>query len=224
MSKPLGSAPQRPKSSDLGNAHIILTGAYDAASHFLELFEGTRQDRGARGTPTNKEQDLLRAMLVFACAGLDSMLKQIVRDALELTIERNPKANANFKTFVTVQLSKQSSPDSKLLSEILTSGNPRSMLIGHLVNDLTSRSLQSKDQVLRAASFFDIPTGEVIDDIKGLDKIFRCRNEISHEMDIDFAQPNRNRRPRSRDDMTANTKAILQVAGKILKAADKRLV
>lgn len=163
-------------------------------------------------------------MLVFACAGLDSMLKQLVRDALESTIERNPKANANFKTFVSRELSKQDRPDSKLLAEILTSGNPRSLLIGHLVDDLTSRSLQSKDQVLGAASFFDIPSEEVTNDIKGLERIFRCRNEISHEMDIDFAQPNRNRRPRSRNDMIANTKAILQVSGKLLKAADKRLI
>lgn len=162
-------------------------------------------------------------MLVFACAGLDSMLKQAIRDALESVIERNPKANANFKTFVTRELSKQDNPDSKLLSEILTSGNPRSMLIGHLVEDLTSRSLQSKDQVLRAASFFDISSIELIDDIDRLEKIFRSRNEISHEMDVDLKQPNRNRRPRSRDDMIAYTKEILQVAGKLLIVADERL-
>ena len=152
MTNPLGSAPQEPKSPELGKAHIILAGAYDAASHFLELFESVRQDRRAKGAPRNREQDLLRAMLVFACAGLDSMLKQMVRDALVSVIDRDQGAEAQFRSFVEKRLSRQGNPDPKLLSELLTSRNPRSVLIGHLVDDLTSRSLQSKDEVLRAAS------------------------------------------------------------------------
>lgn len=222
MSNPLGSAPRNPKSPELGNAHIILAGAYDAASHFLELFESIRQPKG-RGTSTDQEQDLLRAMLVFACAGLDSMLKQMVRDALETVVDRNDGAEVQFRSFVEKRLSRQGNPDPKLLSELLTSGNPRSVLIGHLVDDLTSRSLQSKDEVLRAASYFAISPKDAIGNIGKLEEIFRCRNEISHEMDIDLEQSNRNRRPRSRNDMIANTKAILQVAGKLLAAADKRL-
>ena len=222
MSNPLGSAPRDPKSPELGNAHIILAGAYDAASHFLELFESVRQPKG-RGTSTDQEQDLLRAMLVFACAGLDSMLKQMVRDALETVIDRDHGAEAQFRSFVEKRLSRQENPDPKLLSELLTSGNPRGMLIGHLVDDLTSRSLQSKDEVLRAASYFAIPPKDVIRDISKLHEIFRCRNEISHEMDIDLGQSNRNRRPRKKGEMIANTKAILQVADKLLTAADWRL-
>ena len=222
MKNPLGSTPQKPKSDKLHKAHRILAGAYDAASHFLELFENIRESKG-KGTSTDREQDLLRAMLVFTCAGLDSMLKQLVRDALESVIDCNDGAEVQFRSFVEKQLSRQGNPDSKLLSELLTTGNPRSVLIGRLIDDLTSRSLQSKDEVLRAASYFDIARKEVASDLGKLEEIFHCRNQISHEMDIDFEPSNRNRRPRSRDDMIANTKAILQVAGKLLKAADKRL-
>ena len=76
---------------------------------------------------------------------------------------------------------------------------PATVLIAELVGELTSQSLQSKDQVLRAASFFDIPSNALTPDIRLLDRIFQSRNQISHEMDVDLNQPNRNRRPRGKE-------------------------
>lgn len=219
----LGVNPKRPKSGILVDSHTILVGAYDAASSFLNLFEETRRNRGARGAPKDREQDLLRAMLVFASAGLDSMLKQLIRDALTAVIERHEGAQANFKTFVERRLSRQGSLDPKLLSEVLTGANPREVMLGELVKELTSSSLQSKEQILVAASYFDIPSNKLTSDVEKLGKIFSARNQISHEMDVDLAQTNRNRRPRRRDEMINHAKSILQIANNLLVEVDKRL-
>ena len=169
---PFEPLPQQPASPVLVKSHTILIGAYDAASSFLTLFESTRRNRNARGTPTDQEQDLLRAMLVFACAGLDSMIKQVVRDALESVIDRSDGAHGNFRVYVEKRLARQGTLDPKFLAEVLTGTDPRKVLIAELVGELTSQSLQSKDQVLRAASFFDIPSNALTPDIRLLDRIF----------------------------------------------------
>ena len=221
---PFEPRPEQPRSPDLVKSHTILIGAYDAASSFLTLFESTRRNRNARGAPTDQEQDLLRAMLAFACAGLDSMIKQIVRDALESVIDTSEGAHGNFRAFVERRLARQGAPDSKLLAEVLTGTDPRKVLISELVGELTSQSLQSKDQVMRAASYFDIPSDALTLDLRLLEQIFQCRNQISHEMDVDLNQPNRNRRPRRKETMIGHTTAILQLTNKFLTEVDQRLV
>ena len=108
--------PNAPAADAARNAFTILRSAHAAASSFLDIFEGTRQTRQAKGTPTDEEQDLLRAMLVFAGAGLDSMIKQLVRDALSLTIDRSERAEENFRTFVSKRLARRDTLDPGFLS------------------------------------------------------------------------------------------------------------
>ena len=218
-----GPRPKQPRASSLNSSYTIIVTAYEASSSFMELFDDTRLNRKAKGTPTNKEQDLLRAMLVFACAGLDSMVKQLVRDAICQVIDNSEGANLQFQSFVEKKLVRQGTIDTKLLSNIIIQNNPRNILINELVNELTSKSLQSKDQILKAAAFFDIPSNKVTSDISTLEKIFRCRNQVSHEMDVDLAQPNRNRRPRRKDTMIRYTKIILQLANNFLQQVDSKL-
>ena len=106
---------------------------------------------------------------------------------------------------------------------MLASRNPRDVLVGTLVADLISPSLQSKDQVLRAASYFDIPSAALATDLRLLDRIFGARNQIVHEMDVDFAQKNRNRRPRRKAVMIDHTTEILRLANAFLTAVDRGL-
>ncbi len=162
-------------------------------------------------------------MLVFAGAGLDSMIKQLVRDALSLTIDRSERAEENFRTFVSKRLARRDTLDPGFLSSVLASRDPREELVRALVGDLISQSLQSKDQVLRAASYFDIPSAALATDLGQLDRIFRARNEIVHEMDVDFAQTNRNRRPRGKAVMIGHTTEILRLANAFLTEVDRGL-
>lgn len=202
---------------------MILCSAHDAASSFLDIFEATRETRKAKGTPTDEEQNLLRAMLVFAGAGLDSMIKQLVRDALSLTIDRSRGAEENLKTFISKRLARQNTLDPSFLSSVLASRDPRDVLVSELIDDLISQSLQSKEQVLRVASYFDIPSAALAPDLSLLERIFRARNEIVHEMDVDFAQTNRNRRPRRKAEMIRHTTEILRLANAFLIEVDRGL-
>lgn len=215
-------APPEVSASELHNAHLVLIHTHSTVNSFLSAFQSRVRSRG-RGSPTDQEYDLLRAMLVFACSGLDSSIKHAVRDALPTVIDRVDRAADNFRDFVEKQLPMDAQSTTRLLANVLTNESPRSALIQHLVRDLTGRSLQSKDQILRAGSFFDIPSSELIDDMPLFDAVFRARNQIAHEMDVDFTQPKRNRAPRPRQEMVDYTSAVLGCAAKFLAGVDARL-
>lgn len=207
--------------SGCDGATTILRSAHLTASSFLDTFEMSR--KGARGTTTDKQQDLLRAMLTFASSGLDSMIKQLVGDALAEVIDLREGAQAQFQEFVEGRLRRGEGPDYRFVARVMASPNPRQSLVDSLVEHLTSRSLQSVEEVLRVGSYFDIPSQELIPDPKAAKKIFLARNPIVHEMDIDFETPNRNRRPRKLMDMKAKTLALFEVAHRFLTEVDARL-
>ena len=74
-------------SAELSDTLLIWEKARDAASSFLAAFTQSRRARGSpRGTSTDAEQDMLRAALVFAGAGLDAVVKQLLADAGEQLI------------------------------------------------------------------------------------------------------------------------------------------
>ena len=214
--------PPAPVAPELRNAHLVLKHTHSTVDSFFDAFQDSVQQRG-RGAPTDQEYDQLRAMLVFACSGLDSSIKHAVRDALPAVIDRVDRAADNFRDFVEKQLPLDTQSTTRLLADVLTTPSPRSALIQHLVRNLTGRSLQSKDQILRAGSFFDIPSSELIDDMALFDEIFRARNQIAHEMDIDFTQPRRNRARRPRQKMVGYTAAVLGCAANFLAGVDSRL-
>lgn len=177
--------------------------------------------------PTERE-DLLRAMFVFATAGLDSLIKQGIKDALSNLIEVSEGANLSFKSFVETEIkdNKQREPkiDSKLLAELLTSRNPRENLKARLVYYLTSNSLQSKDQILQVSSFFDIASDELVKDkdYKGLSEIFIERNKIIHEMDIKF-EGDRSRNEREIEATINNINVLLELGEQFIKEVDAKL-
>ncbi|MCY4571239.1 MAG: hypothetical protein OXF01_00445 [Gemmatimonadetes bacterium] len=162
-------------------------------------------------------------MLTFASSGLDSMIKQLVRDTLAEVINLREGAQAQFKEFVERRLRRGDAPDYSFVAGVMASPDPRKHLVDGLVVHLTSRSLQSVEEVLRVGSYFDIPSQKLIPDRNGAREIFSARNQIVHEMDIDFERPNRNRRPRKLQDMKAKTQALFHVAHQFLTEVDARL-
>ena len=163
-------------------------------------------------------------MLTFACAGLDSMVKQLIRDALPTVIERNEAANESFKRFIAGRLRRGDEFDHKLMAEVLCDIEPINRLVDTLISELVSGSLQSTSAVFRAGSFFDIPSRELQEDVQSLNEVFLTRNQIIHEMDVDFAQLNRNRRPRRLQSMIDGTNLIFSVANAFLMRVEAKLV
>lgn len=219
---PFGQEPPEPTAPELRNTHLVLAHTRSTATSFLEAFEDRQSQRG-RGAPADHDYDLLRAMLVFACSGLDSMIKHAIRDALPAVIDRIDRAEDNFRDFVEKQLPTDGRFTTGLLSRILTAREPRAALVEELVRNLTGTSLQSKAQILRAGSFFDLPSHQLVDDMDLFDAIFRARNQIAHEMDIDFEQPRRNRARRPKQEMVDFTEGALACAARFLAGVDAKL-
>lgn len=151
------------------------------------------------------------------------MAKQLVRDALPAVVDQNEGAHAMLKQHVERHVLREVTDASlSVLADVLVDLEPRKRLIGRMVLDLTAGSLQSSEEVMRVGSYFDIPSHDLVDNQRELQKIFNARNEIVHEMDVDFSQVNRNRRSRTRAAMTSHTNEVFGVAGRLLVAVDAR--
>lgn len=216
--------PQPPSHTLLSNSFSILGSTYSSVSSFLQIYHTTRQARGARGgAPTEGEQDLLRAMLTFASSGLDSMVKQLVRDALETVINSDQGAAEMFRTHIEKRMKKGEDLDYKLLAMLIASEEPRNTMISNLIEFLCGSSLQSKEQLLRVASFFNIPSARLAVNFNLLDQIFEARNQVAHEMDIDFTHTGRNRRPRRHDRIITFVNEIFRLASAFLTEVEAKL-
>ena len=178
MSSRFNHYPSEPNCQQCRNAFTLLRNAHDTSGSFLEVFNVTRKGRNAKGASTDKDQDLLRAMLTFACAGLDSLVKQLINDALPDVINCNEAAELMFRRDIERRIRRAEEIDHRFLADVLTQERPRDRLIEILVSDLTSQSLQSKDQLLKAGSFFAIESDSITKNPNGLAQIFTVRNQI----------------------------------------------
>jgi hypothetical protein len=161
-------------------------------------------------------------MLLFATAGLDSMVKQLVTDALSNVIDSDAGATEMFKLYVERRLEKNERLDRRFLADIIADANPRKRMLDLLVSDLTSKSLQSTEQLLKTAAHFNIPSKAICGNPTRLTDIFTARNQIAHEMDVDFKQSNRSRRPRATAIMTTFTNEIFSIAANFLAEVDRK--
>ena len=163
-------------------------------------------------------------MIIFAAAGLDSMAKQLITDALPKVVTVEIGATEMFKRHIERKLATSNQFNPRFLADVLGEVDPRKQLLAGLVGELTGESLQSTEQLLRAAAHFNIPSQQICDDPKTLSLIFRARNEISHEMDIDFRQPNRSRRPRAKATMVAYANELFKIAQILLSEVDRKIL
>jgi len=172
-------------------------------------------------------------MLLFGSSCLDAVVKQLIQDSLGNVIENNPGAHQQFETYIDRKLKKSKGSSElsdelvvinfKYLSSILASREPRKLIIDDLISSLVGDSLQSRDQLLKTAAYFAITRDEIMADVQLVGNIFSVRNEITHEMDIDLTQPNRNRRPRRREDMTRYTNELLQIGCRFIEAVSGKI-
>jgi hypothetical protein len=208
----------------------VLTQARDSVAGFLSAFETVRQARGARGNPTDEEQDLLRAALVFSAAGLDSVLKELIKGAIRALAASEPDVQQELETFVQRQLRGESDePDAiggrKFLARILVSAEPQDRLITEYVLELTGSSLQSPDQLMRAARALGVVPENAGIDVRLLREIFDVRNKIIHELDVNLERTaaRRNQNSRRKPDMETWSEQLLEIAGNLVGAVNAKL-
>lgn len=197
----------------------VLRSAHATASTLLAV-----HDVLAEHDATFKE-DVLRAMLTFASSGLDSMIKQLVREALPIVIDKREGAQQEFQKFVERRLrkGKEGHLDNEFIAGVLVRRDPRRHLVEQFVERLSSKSLQSVEGIQRVGAAFDIGSNILIPDRHALKEVFEARNQIVHEMDVDFTDAGRHRRPRTDDDMKEKTNALFEVSLRFLDAVDERL-
>lgn len=233
---PAFPVPDQPKHEAVRNSYLILKYAHDTAESLHEAFLNVRRARGAKGAPKDEEQDLLRAMVVFAGAGIDAMTKQLIRDTLPVMVDILPQARSRIQRLGTRHLGQAGTEDGvddasssvktvspERLARVLFAENPRMGMVEILIDDLTAGSLQSTDELYRILGYLGLEPGSISVIKSDLQAVFRCRNLLIHEMDIDFTQPNRNRFPRRLKDMVQYAQTLLGASNSILKGVDEQL-
>lgn len=216
--------PSEPSNENANKAFTILNNARKVAESFLKRFNDSRRMTPKKGVTTDDEQDLLRAMFAFASAGLDAMVKQLIRDALPIVIQNSEGSHLQFAKFVEGKLRREDKPYA-FVAKIVTDKNPRQQLVEEWVYELNSNSMQSFEQICTAAAAFDIPSAEIAhgDSIKTIKNAFLMRNQIVHEMDVDLDSKNRKRRQRSKQSMIDATDVLFDVSKRFLEKVDSKL-
>ncbi|MCD4825807.1 MAG: hypothetical protein K8S55_14535 [Phycisphaerae bacterium] len=207
---------------DCENAKIILKKAHEASSAMLHCFDLLRKERGnLRGGTTDNEQAALRSMLIMAAAGLDSMIKQLIRDTLTPLSHKDEKVNGKLSDFLKRKLQEDPKFVAGLLSSVLIAENQRKQVIELYIDDLTGSSLQSTEELFKAAAALGIQTHGID---KAKDKpIFDARNQMIHELDIDLSAARRSQNQRKLPQMISWTNRLFVMAKLFLEAVDKKL-
>jgi len=180
----------QPQTEACNKAAVILERRHDSADALLKAFELAHEKRGTRrGMTTDDEQDLLRAMLVMAAAGLDSMLKQLIRDAMSALVKVSPPVREGLEKFVTRSIrgdaeSLESLSGSKFLGRVLAAESPQTQVIEEYIRDLTGGSLQSAPELAKTTAALGLSRVKV--DVHRFEEVFDIRNKIIHELDINL--------------------------------------
>ena len=210
------------KEEYLNKSNAILISLKNTIESFYTLYNSLDDDK------ETQKQDLLRAIILFSCSGIDSIVKQLVNDTLDYVIEHDEGAFNQFKNYTEKKLilKNESGINSKLFAELFTCGNPKQTLADALKKDLTSNSLQSADELLKVGSVFNIETANLVNGKKEhekLRKIFIVRNQITHEMDVDMTASDFKMRDRTYKEIKDYYEFIVSFIEKFIELISEKL-
>jgi len=150
------------------------------------------------------------------------MIKQLVRDALPKVIDNNEGAAAQFRNFVEKKIGQDPRFSVEIIALSITSRTPREQTLNRFITVLTQESLQSKDQIFQIAAIFDIPSKDIYSKPDDLRDVFKTRNKIIHELDIDMSDGTRTRVARSKKELVKCVNVIFESASAFLGEVDRR--
>ena len=208
---------------ETSKAKKVVEHAKDSVKGFLEAFTAVRKHRGAgKGAPTDEDQDLARAALVFAAAGLDSCIKHLIKDSIHSLAAFDLKVGEHLDKFVK-KLIRAESPDR--LADALLADSPRQSLVDSYIYELTGSSLQSFEELAKASGALGIKVDMLTQKKNEISEIFRTRNQIIHELDVKFEaqQGQRERNSRTKTKLEDEAHLLLSLAEHFIKAVDDKL-
>ncbi len=188
--------------------YFVLTQAVEAVNTLDSLYGVQRE--GKKGPSEHWEQDLCRAMLVFACAGLD-----------------DPAVKIRFQKYVLGKMEDDGKIKASVLALALISDSPKDILLNTYLESFTGESLQSVQQLKNISEAFALPTKTLIKARQGkLDGAFAVRNSIIHEMDINVEKSrstgHRTRYQRTYPVLADHVKTVLKLAEDIFESCKEK--
>ena len=219
------SVPAEKPSSSFYLEYNFLLKTIEAVNSFNHQYRTTRS--GTKGGPsTHAQQDLYRAMLIFACAGLDVFVKQLVKTKIPKLIVYDQIAHNKFKEFVKRGLKKDPNDILNTVALALIDRHPREVFLKDYIESMTSESLQSVNELCRVSDASGLNTKEIftLQKQNQLKDAFHVRNQIIHEMDLNISPDvsktsrYRTRRERKSSIMEKHTKIILDLAQELFLA------
>ena len=141
-----------PPESPVHRSQRYLAAAYDSVASLIEeTYPVLRKQRdGSRGRLTHAEQDVFRAAVIFAGAGVDTVFKEALRGCLNLQIESSIGAREKYQEFVASYIQDEGTISPKRLAVLLTSRDSDQDLKAAYIASMTGSSLQSQQQVTKA--------------------------------------------------------------------------
>ncbi len=177
-----------------------------------------------RGRLSDTQVDILRSAITFACAGDDAALKKLIKDTVRRIAVENELARKKFLEFIDRHLAAPDSPvDRRTLGEVLIHPDGgQAALLERYERELTGDSLQSAQQVALVCGALGVEARAIRERLKEgglLDKTFRARNKIVHELDLDDG----GRVSRKLPDVQKSAKEVLAVTQEIINDVGTRL-
>lgn len=204
---------------ETNNATRVYEYTWSSVSSLLASYETARP----QGAPSNQEQDLLRAMLVMAGAGLDATVKQLLKASLTPMIENTEAARDGFTRFITRCLGEKAEA---AMAKAIATGNVSVHFQERYIRHLTGDSVQSVEQLHIAAKALSIDSVMKSVEPSHLRAAFEVRNKIVHELDLNFSSPGAGRRTqtlRRKNDMVNHAENLLKISKSFIEHVDNAL-
>ncbi len=165
-------------------------------------------------------------MLIFACAGLDMLVKQLLSSKLSMLVDVDETAQNKFKEYVRSGINRNEKDTLNTVALALIDRQPRDVFLRDYIESMTKESLQSTGQLCKASDASGLNTKQIFTTAKLnlLRDAFTVRNEISHNMDINLLGAAsrtvryRTRKTRTESTMEGYTKTILDLAQELFTA------
>jgi hypothetical protein len=215
---------------ETNRAGIVLKQTKISIRHFRDAFQTVRRERGASGPPTAGEQDLIRASLTFSAAGLDSVIKELIKGSIRALSEKDQEVRKGLEEYARRQLRLDkdgaiAKEGVNFIARLITSTMPYEELIENYTQYLTGSSLQSVDELFRASNALGIKVEIVNNKTKVLREIFDVRNKIIHELDVKFSakQGEKARNSRTKKKLDEMSDLLIEIAEEFILAVNVKL-
>jgi len=207
----------------------MLADAHESTSEYLKAFVSLgdvalkEPDDEKDGSAFRRGQELLRSMVVVACAGLEAALKEVLRGTLDPLASSDMMVATRFEAWVARTMKDPENSD--FMAHVFASLEPpRHVLIRGYVSEKVSDSLQSTRGLEETIAALGLGKGTLDrESLASVHQAFECRNQIIHEYDFMEIGGRVARRARTVEEMVGHVNTLFDAGDRILTAAVDRV-